>query len=146
MKATGVDLKVVVDLRFTDAELRVLGRCSDMHYDYKCQSANFDTSKVQNPLDIGLIVKMRNYHRNTGTPTAGEGYRLEWGDIDTLTKICEMGFNAPVAVGLEDAKIATGLMFGFKRILERMNAVREGTDQVCRIAVGMLNEAIENHG
>lgn len=148
MKATGVDLEVIVELRFTDDELRVLGACSDLHYDYTCQKANFGEEKILamrgDPVrDLGIIVKMTNYHRNTATPTAGPGYRLKWGEIDTLTKICEMGFSAPGALGIENAKIATGLMFNFKRLFEHMSAVRAGCDNQCKVAVGLINESIK---
>lgn len=101
-------------LRFTEEELRVAVQCSVNHYDFKCKSmAREPASDETSDATVGLLLKIARHHLRLET-----GYKLTWGQIDTLCKVMEASQYLRVE---NDQQIGFGLLLACRRTLTRLN-------------------------
>jgi len=108
MIAGPIYFEPVGQFRFEPDEIELMIECSQMHYDHKCQMAGRESSE-----GLGLLVGLRNYHRNT----ADSFYKLRWRDLDLMAKILEVGQYA----GEEKGKASFGLMLVLKRAMHALD-------------------------
>ncbi len=110
MKHTAITFKASADVAFTMEEIDLMIRASQMHYDSVCKQASVDDGGSR----IGLLIRTRNYCRNT----EGEPRSFTFRELDTLTKICEMtyAFKGEEAAQLSDIGHAIG------NVLRALNA------------------------
>lgn len=76
-----ISFKPIAHLRFDLAEVSVLRRLAESHYDSKVKA-------LANP-DRGLLKRLYNFTRNTAGDDTPAFYKFSWDDIDTLAKACE---------------------------------------------------------
>jgi hypothetical protein len=115
MKNTKISFEAVALLTFSLAEIVMLKKCADMHYDFRCKSM------IQDPLSVtgyafpetGLLLKMEACVKNVG-----EGYEhmLTWMEIDLLNKTVEQAFWMP-----EYREFGSALGREFYALLARMS-------------------------
>lgn len=120
MRFDRISFTPIAHLRFDLAEISVMRRMAEAHYDLKCK-------RLADQDKPGLLIKLYNFTRNTRGDSTPAFYKFTWDDIDTLAKTCE---GAQYLHTEKQREIGFDLGWRFHQILRAMRENRAETVQI----------------
>ena len=114
MKINQISYKPITDIVFTLAEIELLVKCANGHYDSKCK---------ETVTTGGLLYIMRRrigFHLSGANKLDPFTHELTFSEIDLLSKIVEVGQYIPDKA---ECALSMTMSIDFHKIVEMINAV-----------------------